>query len=609
MGQRRSPYAVCWVLVLGLLSLLLFAARDARAQDAPAGPVKIPGWDNADAYQEAAAGLAADTAGKLDQCVTHDKASLELEEQPRTRLHLASCESRAGKLLDALQDAQKALEDGIKKRDVAVMGAARARIQRILPLIPHVTFVPPLGVDDATVTFDDRPVPTDALGKRFSVDPGKHTVHADGTQGGIPLAFDQEYVVKPGEFLNVELTLKSQAPEYLTPGQLKCMLGARNQEDVIKCLPTNRKPLVVKVGSGIAGYTDTNHVNVFSPEINGMVTSPTAGWNVAGTFLVDVVSAASPDIVSEASPPYHEQRYAGTLSGGYKPGKYGIQANTNVSSEPDYLSLGAGVAVTADVKDKLITPRLGYSLSHDTIGRGGTPFNVFSHTLDTSELDAGATFILSPTSVILFSGTVQFERGDQSKPYRYIPMFDPNNVAPFIPPGATVGLVNSVRLPVRAIEQLPTERDRYAIGARFAHRFTSTTLRLEERLYQDSWQTKASSTDARYVVDLSRHFEVWPHARLHAQTAANFYQLAYSAQVVSGAVVLPTYRSDDRELSPLVTVTGGAGTRIGLSSAESKTQWGLTLQSDIMYTHYFNALFVTQRTAFYGSLSIDAEFQ
>ena len=94
---------------------------------ADTGKRKIPGWENVDAFQQASAGLAADMAGKLDQCIEYDNESLKLEEQPRTRLHLSSCERRSGKLIDALRDAQKALESGIQKKDVAVMKAARDR--------------------------------------------------------------------------------------------------------------------------------------------------------------------------------------------------------------------------------------------------------------------------------------------------------------------------------------------------------------------------------------------------------------------------------------------------------------------------------------------------
>jgi hypothetical protein len=582
------------------------AAQPAPTQHAG----RIPGWNSTEAFELASAGLTADLAGKLDECIAKDKKSLELEEQPRTRLHLASCERRSGHLIDALRDTQKALEDGIKKRDAPVMRAARERVEDLLARIPHVTFVPPAGVTDLNVTFDDRAVPQSALTKKFSIDPGSHKVHAEGTQNGIPLAFDETYNVKEGELLTVTITLKSQTSEYLTPGQLKCMLSAKNQEEVVHCLPQNQKNLVVKAGFDFSGYTDTNSVNVVTPSINAQISSPTAGWNVGGSFLFDVVTAASPDIVSMASPAFRDRRYAGVLTGGYKPKTIGIQANAAVSIENDYDSFSGGIAATADLRDKLVTPRIAYNFSHDIIGRTGTPFSVFSHELDTHELEAGVTMVLSPTTLLSIAGTAQFERGDQSKPYRYIPMFTPD-IAARIPVGATIDLVNQYRLPMRPLEQLPTSRDRYALGLRLAKRFGSmnATLRLDQRVYYDTWGTAATTTDARWVQDVGKRFRFWPHVRLNAQTGASFYQLAYAAILnADGSLTLPLYRSDDRELGPLITLTGGGGLRFGLTSPDSKTQIGLNVAADLMYTRFFEALFVTTRTAAYGTVGMDFEF-
>jgi hypothetical protein len=576
----------------------------------------IAGWSSSEAFELASGAVAADQVGRLDECISKNKASLKLEEQPRTRLHLASCETRSGKLIDALADSQKALTFGIQKRDVPVMRAARNRITDLLARIPHVTFVPPPGATDLQVFFDERAVPADALTRKFSVDPGKHVVHAEGSLNSIPLTFDKEYEIKEGELVVVQIVLVSQAPEYLTPGQLKCMLGAKNQEEVLKCLPQNQKNLVVKAGFDMGAYSDTDHVNVFSPSINATVSSPTAGWNVGGSYLVDIVTAASPDIVSEASPYYREVRNAGTLTGGYKPGLYGVQATADVSREPDYLSLGGGVAVTGDFDDKRITPRLAFDYTHNTIGISSTPFSVYHQTFQVYEAEASSTFVLTPTSLILVGATVDFERGNQSKPYRYVPLFNEETVAPYVPAGATVDLVNSVRLPFRPMENLPDSRNRYAVGVRFAHRFSSSTLRLEERLYYDSWKQASTTTDIRYLIDFSRRFRVWPHVRFNAQNGADFYQLAYgvrvpapSAQNPAGLIQIPLYRTDDRELSPLVTGTGGGGFRIALSPPEAKSQFGLSLQMDVAYTQFFDALFVQNRTAFFGTLSFDAEFQ
>ena len=60
--------------------------------------------------------------------------------------------------------------------------------------------------------------------------------------------------VKEGELLTVKIALSSPPSEYLTPGQLRCMLQAKSPDEVVKCLPQNRKNLVVKAGIDVAGY-------------------------------------------------------------------------------------------------------------------------------------------------------------------------------------------------------------------------------------------------------------------------------------------------------------------------------------------------------------------
>ncbi|HVH44739.1 MAG TPA: DUF3570 domain-containing protein [Labilithrix sp.] len=558
--------------------------------------------------------LKADQEGRLDECIDKDKQALKLDESPRTRLHLASCEARAGKLVDALKDAQRSLELGIQKKDANVMRIARVRVKELLDRIPHVTFVPPPGVTDLKVTFDDRPVPVEALTKKFSVDPTKHKVVAEGTVNGFTSTFEEEYDIKEKEFVTVRITLKPPANDFITPGQIKCMLAAKSQEEVQKCLPQNQKSLVVRVGTELSGYSDTNAVALYTPAINASLVSPTAGWNVGGNFLVDAVSAASPDIVASASPPFQEFRYAGGLTGGYKPGLYGAQASVSGSSSPDYVSYTGGLRLSADLNDKLITPTIGYSYSYDRIGRGPNnflnDFNPLKGFIRAHEIEAGITFVMSPTSILLVGGTVSIERGDGSQPYRYVPMFDREFVAPYVPVGATVDLVNRERLPVKALEQLPTERDRYAIGIRYNKRIQqNSTLRLDQRFYIDTWGMKATSTDSRFLVDLSRHLRVWPHFRFHAQTDTNFYLRAYPATLEpNGQVTLPLYRTGDRELSPLITATAGGGIRVSLGPPEGEVKYGITLVGDVMYTRYLSSLYVTTRTAVYGTLGFDVEF-
>ena len=61
----------------------------------------------------------------------------------------------------------------------------------------------------------------------------------------------------------------------------------------------------------VGAYQDTLAVSVLTPSVGLAVESPTAGYNLAGRYLVDIVTAASPDIVATASPRWTEVRHAG----------------------------------------------------------------------------------------------------------------------------------------------------------------------------------------------------------------------------------------------------------------------------------------------------------
>lgn len=349
--------------------------------------------------------------------------------------------------------------------------------------------------------------------------------------------------------------------------------------------------ITARASAEVGGYVDSTATSVLTPSVAGTVENPTAGWGISGRYLVDIVSAASPDIVSTASPNWKEVRHAGNLGFRYKPGNYGIAANASTSYTPDYLSLSGGAQLTQELDEKNLTLIEGYGYGHDTIGRTGTPFSVFSRTLDYHSISLGASRVINTGLVIGVFGDAVLERGDQSKPYRYVPVFAPN-VAATIPAGASATSVANTRLQARPLEQLPLDRDRFALTGRLAWRGESTTLRFEERGYKDSWGLLASTTDARYFIDASRRFTIWPHARFHVQNGTDFWKRAYSA---TGVHDLPAFRTGDRELGPLFTIGGGGGMRIALGGAGALDELVWTTTLDGFYTSFSDAIYVTTR--------------
>jgi hypothetical protein len=94
------------------------------------------------------------------------------------------------------------------------------------------------------------------------------------------------------------------------------------------------------------------------------------------------------------------------------------------------------------------------------------------------------------------------------------------------------------------------------------------------------------------------------------QTGASFHQLAYVATYdAQGSYTIPQYRTGDRELAPLVTVTAGASVRVGLTPARGPVRLALLLQADTMHTKFINSLFVESRRAHYGTVGVEGEFE
>ena len=140
-------------------------------------------------------------------------------------------------------------------------------------------------------------------------------------------------------------------------------------------------------------------------------------------------------------------------------------------------------------------------------------------------------------------------------------------------------------------------RDRLGITARALKRFGHSTGRLDARLYDDSWEIKAFSSDARVLFDVGQHFQVGPHLRYYVQSAANFWRLAY----VGSATSVPAYRAGDRELGPLMNLTAGGSARWALNET-----WALGATFDGTYAHYFADLYITRMWSGLETITVEA---
>jgi hypothetical protein len=574
------------------------------------GNLRAPrGWRTAEGYFYYNEAAQSEASRDWLDCADYAQASLAAENRAGTRFLAAACEERAGLWIEALSDYQ-IVADAAPKLGMRDVGKkASDRIQKLRERIPKVILRKPAKGDELVVKLNDAEIAPEKLNGEIWINPGQRTIVATAKVDGVPLEFEQVIDATEGQTVTVDIKL---GPKGAKGDQvmMRCMLAAQTRDDFAKCLNKGGTliPLNVRAGLEVSAYHDTNNVDVVTPAVFLAIESPTAGWGVGASFLVDVVTAASPDIVANASPRWREVRYAPALSGHKKFGDVDVSLRGSFSREPDYLSAAGGAGVSMDLRQKTITPSLTYEFSYDLSGRVGTPFSVFGRKITRHAVGASVTFVVNRSTIFATTFNAVIEDGDSSKPYRYLPMFDKDTAAA-VPIGLAIDAVNKYRLAARPLEQLPLSRQRWALAGLLAHRFTSSTLRAEERLYVDSWGLKASTTDARYLIDATDRLRVWPHVRFHAQSAASFWKLAYVATPDpkgESAYRVPAIRTGDRELGPLIGVSGGGGVRYAFG--EKKT-WALSVAGDVLYTRFLDHLFLLDRIGYFGSTTLEVEFE
>ncbi len=571
------------------------------------GGDKPRGWLSAEAYfcYRQAKDARADEDWK--RCHEDARASLELEKRIGTRSVLAGCLERDNRWMQAIEQYQELARRATTAGQFNDAAKANARAQQLQRDMPAVVLQIPKDVVDVQLTLDGTELPIEILDAEIPIDPGEHKIVASATsQDGVPLGFEQTVNIDPGRTVTLLITLTPGNPDPETRALLKCLASGKSQADCLASASAAASDFSVSISTEFSAYHDDMAVDVISPHVGFQLEHVTAGWGVGASFLVDVVTAASTDIVATASPRWQEVRWVPAVNGHVKVSDWDFALNGNLSHEPDYLATGVGANVSVELAQKTITPSAGYEFSYDISGKGDTPFSVFSTIIKRHAVNLGLGVVLTKATFGSLAYTMVFENGDASKPYRHIPLFSPA-VAPGVEPGLVIDAVNFFREPERPLEQLPTNRKRFALAGAIAHRFSDATLRVNQRFYFDTWGTKATTTDGRFMYDVLKEFRIWPHLRFHAQTGADFYELAYTVtRLPDGSIAIPSLRTGDRELGPIIAGTAGGGARLELGD---QRQFGITLSGDFVYTRFLNHLFVKQRLGYFGAIGFDMEIE
>jgi hypothetical protein len=303
-------------------------------------------------------------------------------------------------------------------------------------------------------------------------------------------------------------------------------------------------------------YTDNDHTTVVSPLV-GISRDAWSGGTVSASYVADIVSSASVDVISNATKRMSDFRSEITAGLRQKLRSTTLTGAYIYSVEHDYQSQNVSLGLAQDLAQHNTTLALGYTTSIDLVGRAGD--QSFRRLLLVNGVAATWTQTLTTSTIAQLEYSFAYGDGYMASPYRFVRVDAMPETASFKVP-----------------ETDPGQRLRHAfvIGAN-QHLFTDTSLQADYRFYFDSWGIVAHTVQLRYLVAF-KDVTLRLRERFYWQKGADFYREHYSE--------VEPYMTTDRELSSFWSSTTGV-----------KVSWRLPwlaralaadLKADVFYFRY-----------------------
>lgn len=247
--------------------------------------------------------------------------------------------------------------------------------------------------------------------------------------------------------------------------------------------------------------------------------------SVSASYYADMISSASIDVVTTASP-YTDQRDETGVGIDYLSGDGQASLNVLTSKEKDYQADTISLGLSQEFRQGLTVLSLGFTRGMDTVGKTLEP--TFSEKSEHFSYRLGWSQVVSKRQVFSVDYESVSDKGYLNNPYR-------------------VALVVGSPVP----ERYPETRSSHALGVQSIYALNDiSSLRTGYRYYKDSWGIKAHTLEgayARYVA--GRRWLLEGHARYYQQNNALFYSDNFSLE--------QTYMARDKELSTFKSLTLG----------------------------------------------------
>ena len=252
--------------------------------------------------------------------------------------------------------------------------------------------------------------------------------------------------------------------------------------------------------------------------------------SLSANYYVDMVSSASIDVITTASP-YTEERTQYSLAADYLRGNTTLSMGYTSSVESDFDANTYHLGVSQDMFGQLTTLTLSYSYGDDTVRRVDDP-NFFRDNTR-QQYGVGITQILTRNLIAALNFEVITDEGFLNNPYRSVRYFDPGSPVGFsFEPELYPGTRTTSAAGIRAKYYLPY---RAAIEAQY-------------RFFSDTWDIVSHTGSLTYIHPWN-DFTFTAKYRYHDQTGAHFFRdLFPRAQATN-------FRGRDKELSPLTSHT------------------------------------------------------
>ena len=247
-----------------------------------------------------------------------------------------------------------------------------------------------------------------------------------------------------------------------------------------------------------------------------------------GNYYVDMVSSASIDVVTTASP-YTEERKQWSLGMDYLRGNTTMSVGYTSSEESDYDAETVNFSVSQDMFGDLTTLTLSYALGDDVVGKSGD--DTFEKFLDKQIYGIGLTQILTKNLIATLNFETMTDEGFLNNPYRSVRYFDPIEGYKF------------------EEELYPNTRTSNALGIRARYFLPyRAAIEGEYRFFTDTWDIDSHTASIMYIHPW-KDFTFTGKFRYHDQTGASFYSDLFPRSEATN------FRARDKELSALSSYT------------------------------------------------------